>query len=1028
MSGAIRPAVASGGAGSGGAGVQGRAERVTPNSPVAAASRVQPFRLIAGGQIDRRPLAFTFDGRQYQGFAGDTLASALLANGVRLVARSFKYHRPRGILTAGPEEPNALVELREGTRREPNTRATTVELFDGLVAASQNRWPSLRFDLLAVNSVMAPILGAGFYYKTFMWPAAFWEKVYEPAIRRAAGLGRAAEAPDPDRYEKCTAFCDVLVIGAGPAGLAAALAAGRSGARVMLVQEDFALGGRLLSEQREIGGQSGPAFTASVEAELASLPEVRVLRRTSVVGVYDGGTYAAVERVNDHVATPPAHEPRQRLWRIVAKRSILASGAIERPVVFADNDRPGIMLAGAVRAYLHRFAVRPGTQAVIFGNNDDALRTARELRDAGIALAAVVDPRPEALASLDVLSRETGARLIEGVVARALGTRQVQGVEVRDARGQTLSLPCDLLAVSGGWQPTVHLTSHLGGVPQWAPSLAAFVPGTLPPGMAVVGAAKGDFALAACLADGIRAGCDAAASCGFHPKSVTIPSADAESTAVTPLWRVKNLKGKAFVDFQNDVSASDIEIAEREGFRSVEHLKRYTTLGMATDSGKTANVNGLALMAELTGKTIAATGTTRFRPPYTPVAIGALAGHHQGRHLKPTRLTAAHGWAAREGAVFMESGLWLRAQYFPKAGDKGWRDACDREVRAVREAVGLCDVSTLGKIEVVGQDAAVLLDRLYTNMMSSLPRGRARYGLMLREDGFVMDDGTVARLGEDRYVLSTTTANAVKVMAHMEFATQVLWPDLDVSLASVTEQWAQYAIAGPRSRDVLAAVLTPDVDLTNAAFPFMAAMPTLLRDGTPARLFRISFSGELAYELAVPADHGAGVVGALMAAGAPCGIMPYGIEALNVLRIEKGHAAGGELNGQTTASDLGLGRMMSTKKDFIGAAMAGRPALVDPDRPVLTGFRPVNPQDPVGAGAHLLRPGAENKARNDEGLITSSCWSPMLGSVIAIGLLRRGPRRLGEQVRAYDPVRGRDTLVEVCSPVFYDPEGARLRG
>jgi sarcosine oxidase subunit alpha len=1005
-----------------------RAARVTPNSPVAGAARVQPFRMIAGGQIERRPLSFGFDGKQYQGFAGDTLASALLANGVRLVGRSFKYHRPRGILSAGPEEPNALVELRDGARREPNTRATVAELYDGLVARSQNRWPSLRFDLMAVNSLAAPILGAGFYYKTFMWPAAFWEKVYEPMIRRAAGLGRAAGAPDPDLYEKATAFCDVLVVGGGPAGLAAALAAGRSGARVILATEDFVLGGRLVSEQREIGGQSGPAFAASVEAELASLPEVRILRRAGVFGVYDGGTYAALERVNDHVALPPPHEPRQRLWRIVAKRCVLAAGAIERPVVFADNDRPGVMLAGAVRTYLNRFAVRPGSRAVLFGNNDDALRTARDLQDSGVTVAAVVDPRPDALSSLDMLSRETGTRLVEGVVERALGSRAVQGAEIRDARGEAITVPCDLIAVSGGWQPTVHLTSHLGGRPEWASALASFVPGTLPPGMAVVGAARGDFALASCLADGIRAGSDAAAAAGFHPRSVTIPSADAESTAVTPLWRVKAAKGKAFVDFQNDVSASDVEIAHREGFVAVEHLKRYTTLGMATDQGKTANVNGLALMAELTGRSVPATGTTRFRPPFTPVAFAAFAGPHRGKNYRPTRLTAAHGWAVEHNAVFMEAGLWLRAQYFPHTGDKGWRDACDREVLAVRERVGLCDVSTLGKIEVVGTDAGTFLDRLYTNTMSSLPVGRVRYGIMLREDGFVMDDGTAARLEPQRYLVTTTTANAVAVMSHMEFAAQVLWPDLDVALASVTDQWAQFAVAGPRSRDVLAAVLRSDADLANEGFPFMGAMATALRDGTPARLFRISFSGELAYEIAVAANYGDGLARTLMAAGAAHGIMPYGLEALNVLRIEKGHAATGELNGQTTAGDLGLGRMVSTKKDFVGAAMTQRPALVDPDRWALVGFRPVNPQDPIGAGAHLLRPGAENKSRNDEGHVTSTCFSPTLGSTIALGLLRRGPQRLGERVRAYDPVRGRDTLVEVCAPVFVDPEGVRLRG
>ncbi len=1009
------------------AGTPGHVERVTPNSPVAAAARVQPFRLVAGGQIERRPVSFAFDGRYYQGFVGDTLASALVANGVRLVGRSFKYHRPRGILSAGPEEPNALVELRDGARREPNTRATTAELYDGLVARSQNRWPSLRFDLMAVNAFAGPALGAGFYYKTFMWPAAFWERLYEPMIRRAAGLGRLAEKPDPDAYERATAFCDVLVIGAGPAGLAAALAAGRSGARVVLATEDFALGGRILGEQREIGGQAATAFVASVEAELAGLPDVRVMRRTTVFGAYDGGVYGAVERVNDHVAAPPQFEARQRVWHVVAKRAILASGAIERPLVFANNDRPGVMLAGAVRTYLNRFAAKPGARAVLFGNNDDALRTARDLTEAGVALAAIVDPRPDALAGLDDLARATGARLVEGVVTRALGGAAVSGVEIRDVNNGAFTLACDLVAVSGGWQPSVHLTTHLGGRPDWDPALAAFVPGATPPGMAVAGAAKGDFALAACLADGIRSGSDAAAACGFHPRSVTVPSADAESTAVTPLWRVKDIKGKAFVDFGNDVTASDVTLAHREGFRAVEHLKRYTTLGMATDGGKTANVTGLALMAELTGRTIAETGTTRFRPPYTPVAIGALAGTHTGRALKPTRLVPAHGWAQENGAVFIETGLWLRAAYFARSGDKGWRDACEREARAVRERVGLCDVSTLGKIEVTGADAAAFLDRVYCNAMASLAVGRARYGLMLREDGFVMDDGTVARLEENRLVVSTTTANAARVMAHMEFCAEVLWPELDVRASSVTEQWAQYAVAGPRSRDVLALVLDAGADLSNAALPFMGVAETALRDGTPARLFRISFSGELAFELAVPAGVGEAVAHAVAAAGAPFGIAPYGLEALNVLRIEKGHAAGGELNGQTTASDLGLGRMMSTKKDFVGAVMARREALVDHERPTLVGLKPVHAGDPIGAGAHLLRPGAENRARNDEGHVTSACFSPTFGQ-IALGLLRRGPQRLGERVRAFDPIRGRDTLVEVCSPVFFDPEGVRLRG
>ena len=904
-------------------------ERVAPAPNQAPAASAQPFRLPSVARPE--PLCFTFDGRALSGVPGDTLASALLANGVRLVARSFKYHRPRGILSAGSEEPNALVELREGARREPNTRATTAELYDGLVARSQNRWPSLKHDWLAVNSLVAPILGAGFYYKTFMWPSAFWEKVYEPLIRRAAGLGRAADAPDPDSYDKVSAFCDVLVIGGGPAGLMAALTAGRAGARVILVDEDFALGGKLVGEDRSVGGLTGPAFVAGIAAELAGLPEVRLLTRTTLFGVYDGGSYAAVERVADHLPEPGPHQPRQRLWRITARRAILAAGAIERPLVFGDNDRPGVMLAGAVRRYLNRHGVKAGATAVIFGNNDDAHRTARDCAAAGIKVAAIVDPRPEALAGLADIERATGARLIEGVVGRALGTRQVEGAAIIPADGAPVTIPCDLIAVSGGWQPSVHLTTHLGGRPTWDAALAAFVPGLLPPGMEVAGAAKGDFALAACLADGVRSGADAAAACGFHPRSVIVPSADSESTAVTPLWHVKAAKGskaKAFVDFQNDVTTDDIALAEREGFRAVEHLKRYTTLGMATDGGKTANVNGLALMAELTGKTVPEMSTTRFRPPFTPVAIGALAGAHRGRAFKPTRLTPGHGWAKRQGASFVEIGPWLRAAYYPLAGDKGWRDACDREVNAVRETVGLCDVSTLGKIEVVGPDAGAFLDKLYCNAMGTLALGRARYGVMLREDGFVLDDGTVARLGESRYVVSTTTAHAVAVMSHMEFASQVLWPEFDVAMVSVTDQWAQWAIAGPHARDVLRGVIDPGFDLTNAAFPFMAAAELRLVDGTPARLFRISFSGELAYELAVPARFGDAVASVLLAAGEGYGLRPYGLEALNVLRIEKGHAAGGELNGRTTARDLGLERMMSAKKDYIGAAMALRPALV----------------------------------------------------------------------------------------------------
>lgn len=990
----------------------------------------QPFRLASGGLIDRgQQLDFSFDGTSYRGYAGDTLASALLANGVRLVGRSFKYHRPRGVLSAGPEEPNALVELRSGARREPNTRATVVELFGGLDAASQNRWPSLAFDLLSINGLVSPALVAGFYYKTFMWPASFWEKLYEPLIRRAAGLGRAAGAEDPDHYEKAFAFCDLLVIGGGPAGLAAALTAGRSGARVILCDEDFRLGGRLLAEKREIGGRPASEWLAATLAELKSMPEVQIMPRTTVFGLYDHGIYGAVERVADHLPQPPAHLPRQRGWRIHAKRAILAAGALERPIVFAGNDRPGVMLAGAVRSYVNRHGVLPGRETVLFTAGDDGWTTARHIAAAGGKVAAIVDSRP-ADPARKALADKLGARLFAGgAVMGARGGRQLSGVTIRDASGAVSELSCDLLAVSNGWNPTLHLTSHQNGKPAWDDNLQCFVPGSVPAGLAVAGSAAGRFTLAQALEDGARLGRDAAAEAGLTAKPADpTPTTDPETNELSPVWRVSGGKGKAFVDYQNDVTDKDVELAAREGFRPVEHLKRYTTLGMATDQGKTSNLSGLAIMAEQTGKTIPQTGTTTFRPPYTPVAIGALAGHHRGKDFRPTRLAPTHDWSKEQGAVFVETGPWLRAQYYPRPGENDWLTTVNREVKAVRAGVGLCDVSTLGKIDIQGADAAEFLERVYINGWKALPVGKARYGLMLREDGFVMDDGTTSRLGETHFLMTTTTANAGKVMQHLEFCHQVLWPELDVRMVSVSEQWAQVAIAGPKARETLLGVVDPEHDLSNEAFPYLAARPVTVGSGIPARLFRISFSGELAYELAVPADYGDAMVRALMRAGAPFGITPYGTEALGVMRIEKGHVAGNELNGQTTARDLGLGKMMSSKKDFIGRLMAGRQALVEQDRPSFVGFKPIDPSQRLRAGAHFIGVGKPASMENDEGYMTSVAYSPHLNHWMGLGLIKGGAARIGERVRAYDPVRNGDIVVEICSPVFVDPEGARLHG
>ena len=986
--------------------------------------RPQPHRLN-GGSIDRsRPVRGYFDGQAIDGFAGDTLASALLANGIRLVGRSFKYHRPRGILTAGPEEPNALVEMRSGARREPNTRATTIEMFDGLEAASQNRWPSLRFDLLSINSLLAPFFPAGFYYKTFMWPPSFWERVYEPLIRRAAGLGRAAEEPDPDHYEQAYAFCDVLIIGAGAAGLAAAQVAARSGARIILCEQDFIAGGRLLADDREIGGVPGSEWTEAIVAELRGLPNVRLMPRTCVFGVYDGGVYGALERVADHLPQPPEHEPRQRLWRIAAKRSVLASGAIERPPVFPDNDRPGVMMASAVRSYLNRFAVRPGERVALFTNNDDGWRTARALRKSGVDIAAIVDSRPE-VPELAKAQCADARVIADAQVSGTNGGSALRAINVT-VRSGSERIEVDTLAISGGWNPELGLTCHHGGRPAWNEDLAAFVPGQPPPGLTAVGAANGQMLLRDCLAGGSDAGRKAAEDTGFTMSAQEPPRVDDETFAVTAFWHVGG--HKAFVDFQNDVTADDIALSEREGFRSVEHLKRYTTLGMATDQGKLSNVNGLAIMAALTGQAIPAVGTTSYRPPYVPIAIGALAGHHRGKQFRPTRLTPSHQWAQQQGAVFVESGAWLRAQYFPRPGEKDWLETVTREVCTVRSAVGFCDVSTLGKIEVHGPDAGDFLDRLYINTFSNLPVGRARYGLMLREDGIAFDDGTTSRLAEDRYFMTTTTANAVRVFQHMHFCHQVLWPELDVQFASATDEWAQFSIAGPKARNVLARLVDPPFSISNADFPYMAVAELEACDGIPARLYRLSFSGELAYEIGVPARYGDALARAVMQAGEPFGIAPYGTEALGVMRIEKGHVAGNELDGRTTADDLGLGRMMSGKKDFIGRVMAARPALVDPKRPKLVGLRPRDTGKRLCAGAHLLPVGAARVGENDQGIISSVAFSPSLNHWVGLGFIVGGSERIGQTVMMVDFMRDSFIEVELCAPVFVDPKGERLRG
>ncbi len=1018
-------------------------------------------RLSAGGAIDRSSsMAFSFDGKNLNGCAGDTLASALLANDVHLVGRSFKYHRPRGIYTCGPEEPNALVTLRRGALDEPNMQAPTIELFEGLVALSQNRWPSLAFDLMSLNQLFAPFIPAGFYYKTFMWPGSAW-MFYERFIRRAAGMGAASRDGDPGRYERSHLFCDVLVVGAGPAGLSAALAAGRAGARVILTESEPLLGGALWRDDDSVGDASADAWREQSCAELRSLPRVRVMPRTTAFGYYDHNVIGAIERVADQLAKPAAGSPvtaaracapRQRLHIIRAKRVVLATGAIERPLVFENNDRPGVMLAGAVRTYAKRFAVVPGRRAVLFTNNDDAYRTALKLHAAGASVEAIVDSRNAAEGPLPVEARRLGIPCLLGhAVVRAHGKLRVNAVEVArlDASGGSRHLGCDLLAVSGGWSPTVHLHSQSGAKPVFDQALSVFVPGPARQAETSAGSAAGAMTLTACLEAGSAAGAAAAIALGLQAARVPVSgTSDKQSAPIAPLWIVPGAERHAFVDLQDDVTSADVALAHREGYVSVEHLKRYTTLGMGTDQGKTSNMNGLALMAALRGRTIAETGTTTFRPPYVPVAIGAFAGRERGVHYRPIRRTPLHDWHAAQGATLVEAGLWMRPRCYPKPGET-LRQAYIREAAHVRRAVGLVDVSTLGKIDIQGPDALELIERAYANNWRSLARGRVRYGLMLREDGMVFDDGTTACVGEHHYFMTTTTANAAAVLAHLEFLLQVVWPHLRVHVASATDQWGTMALAGPSSRAVLARVIEGGASAaSNEALPHLGVVDTRIA-GIACRVFRMTYSGELAYEIAAPADQALQVWETTLEAGRTENILPYGTEAMGALRIEKGHVAGPELDGRTTADDLGLAGLLSDKKDFIGRRLSQRPKLTASGRLQLVGLVPLDPKARLRAGAQIVEtaqagraaPGRAAPGRPAQGLawpghaapapighVTSMTYSPVLGHDIALALVKDGRSIQGSTVYAAYPLKGEVTAVRVADSVFYDKEGARYRG
>lgn len=1000
----------------------------------------QSFRIRDKGRIDRsKPVRFTFDGKIYEGYEGDTLASALIANGIHLIGRSFKYHRPRGILAAGSEEPNALIQLGVGNKSEPNLRATQIEIFDGLEAASQNRWPCLKFDIGAINSVFHRLFPAGFYYKTFMWPASLWLK-YEHVIRHAAGLGKAPPDRDPDRYEKVHAHADVLIVGGGPAGLAAALAAGKTGARVILADETADWGGSLLSESDcEIDGKEPARWVEETVAELEAMPEVTLVKRCTITGYYDHNYLTGLERVSDHLGAAPEHTPRQRLWKIRAKRVVLATGALERPLVFTDNDRPGVMLSSAVRTYVNRYGVLPGRKAVIFTNNDDAYRTALALEDAHGRVAAIVDVRKSVTGPLADAVRAKGITVYEnhGIVS-VQGTQKVTGIEVMQldadgtgVTGTAKSINCDLIAMSGGWNPTVHLFSQSKGKLTWDTEMAAFVPGTASQALASAGACNGTMGLTDSLKEGLKLGAEAAREAGHKGRAPAAPKAtEPEQGSLRPLWIAPGKarlgrKGKHFVDFQNDVTAADVQLAAREGYRSVEHLKRYTTTGMGTDQGKTSNVNALAILSDVLAAEIPSVGTTTFRPPYTPATIGAYTGRNVGKLFEPIRKTRIDEWARANGAKFEHVGQWMRAWYFPKAGET-FRQAIDREVKAVRDGCGILDASTLGKIDIQGPDAAEFLNRIYTNAWLKLGVGRCRYGLMLKEDGMVMDDGVTTCIGENHYHMTTTTGGAANVLSWLEEWHQTEWPDMKVFFSSVTEQWSVVAINGPKSRAVMEKLCT-DVDFSAEAFPFMAMKEGTVA-GIPARLYRISFTGELSFEINVPARYGLALWEALLEAGKEFDITPYGTETMHVLRAEKGFIiVGQETDGTVNPLDLGMDWIVSKKKpDFVGKRSLERESMASADRKQLVGLLTEDPQTVLPEGGHVVEKLKPQPPMEMLGHVTSSYYSPNCGRSIAMALIKGGHARHGQTLHV--PLEDKVVKVTVTEPRFFDLEGERIDG
>ena len=995
----------------------------------------QKYRLDNIGYINRdKKISFTFNGKKYFGYEGDTLASALLANGIHLVGRSFKYHRPRGFFGAGVDEPNAKVQLYKGAKTEPNANATEVELVEGLIVKSQNCWPSVSFDFGAINNLFQKFFPAGFYYKTFMWPKSFWYKVYEPIIRKAAGLGVAPLKPDPDRYEHKYEYCDVLIAGSGPSGLASALAAAKNGARVILAEDKSRFGGSLLVDEVTIGNKKGKEWADEAISQLKSMPNVIVKNRSQVFGYYDHNMMVMFEKTRDHIENPNKFTPRQKLWYIRAKEIVISTGSLERPLIFGNNDRPGILLSSAAKEYLKVYGVLVGRKPIIFTNNDSAYDTAIEFKKNGIN-PLVVDTRTNSDSSVisEAKNLNIDIKFSHGI-ANTKGHLKVNSATIGKFNSDKSSyenleeVSCDCICVSGNWTPTVHLSSQSGNKLKFNETIDAFIPSQSRQKESTIGSANGSFTLKQALEDGFNKGFELSNKITNKNSKSTAPTSNERSYGEhDKFWCMplpKNKHYKRFVDFQNDVAVSDIELAVREGFRSIEHVKRYTTLGMATDQGKTSNLNGLQLVSNIEGKIVPEVGYTTFRPPYTAVTIGTIVGREVGKHYRPTRKSPMHEWHEKNNAVFVDAGLWLRPRYY-KQDNESLEEAAKREANNVRKNVGVCDVTSLGKIDIKGPDTAEFLNRIYTNAWMKLPVGKARYGVMLREDGIVFDDGTTTRISENHFHMTTTTAQAVNVLAHLEYYLQVVWPELNVNVLSTTEQWAGAALAGPNSRELLSK-LFPETNILNEALPFMGYKESDLFD-VPARIFRISFSGELAYEINVESNYGTFMWEKIIEFGQEMNIEPYGTEALSTLRIEMGHVAGSELDGRTIPYDVSLEGMLSKKKDFIGKRSLTREAFLNPKREKVVGVIPLDKKTTIPEGSHLVKDGNASSPNPKLGHVSASCWSVEYNNPFSLAIIQDGKNRIGEKLYAVSPLNNKNIAVEIVSSHYVDPKGERVR-